>query len=234
MDKRAVLNSLDQAIAEAVQAECDKLTPGWTLSERKDHIGWVSNHIREALRKLTSPNYQWPLAPPVYAGIYQWSHVNIAYSMIKKMVTLSNPQNDILTDSSKLHVMDFGCGAFAMSFGLALALTEAIESGQKVTEVRIDAIDNSTFMMDMGQTIWDTFVKNVSRNANLASTRKACALIDSQTHTSVETVPRATDKNCWVSALHTIYRDNQSLSEVKRSLANLYQKGNPIVVGPEV
>lgn len=46
------------------------------------------------------------------------------------MITeLVNAKGDF-TGTGKLHVVDFGCGALAMQFGVALAAADAIRDGQ--------------------------------------------------------------------------------------------------------
>jgi hypothetical protein len=132
MDKRVIVpHVLDSAVAKIVESDFDWRTDGMSAAEK---LRWV-NEARDSLgllRSLESPDYVDKMVALLYVVRYQLSHINLAYSIIKAMEEQAGTGNSMLVDNGKLHVVDFGCGALAMQFGVALAVADALEQGQVI------------------------------------------------------------------------------------------------------
>ena len=184
---------LDNAIAKVGQSEFDRITDGMSPIEK---LRWV-NDARDSLdllRCLESPDYADPMVALLYIARYQLSHINLAFSTLKAVQCQSGSSGRMLTNTGRLHVVDFGCGALAMQFGVALAVADALEQGQVISEVRIDSIDTSRPMLDLGVRIWVEFRRLASKDVRLEALKTACSLI--QEHYSVHTDHHSVQKNC--------------------------------------
>ena len=150
--ENAVAKALDKAIAKAAKTEIRRLVKAKGNKR-------TARAIENALHSLTGlqngeiPNYDDEWLALLYSTWYQPSHINLAYSMIKEMAKRRNPKRAIMTRKGKLHVVDFGCGALAMQFGVALAAADALQQGQTLTSIKIDLIDSSQPMIDFGMEI---------------------------------------------------------------------------------
>ena len=176
--KRAVTNALDNTLMAVVphlyeHFEQYEMKRGRKISDR------VSYALKE-LAKLRGPDI------PDYddAGVallyywYQPRQINLAYSLIT-----SEAVGGITSD--RLRVIDFGCGALAMQFGVALAAADALEQGIPISEIRIDSIDSSKLMISVGENLWKQFKIEVSdwvktKDQRLAHVKEACAIIKPQ------------------------------------------------------
>ena len=149
--QEAFAKALDNAIAKAAKAEFSRLAT--KLNGDKVKVARaVGNALRE-LERLQSgnqPRYNDEWLALLYSTWYQPYHINLAYSMIKAMTMQRDSEGAVLTPTGKLHVVDFGCGTLAMQFGIALAAANALQKGQCLTAIRIDLIDSSRAMIDMG------------------------------------------------------------------------------------
>ena len=156
---------------------------------------------------------------------YQPSQINLAYSTIKSKTMVSD----------KLRIVDFGCGALAIQFGVALRAADALEQMQPLSEVRIDSLDTSRAMVRMGQKIWEQFKIEAKKDSSLRHVSLACEIMNphitlltdrSMTQVDNNTVwANAWQSECWVSALHTIYEGNKD--NVQRWLSFIVDKLNP-------
>ncbi len=227
MDKKVIVpRVLDRAVAKAVESEFARLTDGMSPVEKR---GWISKSSEslELLRTLDSPDYSDNMVALLYIVRYQLSHINLAYSIIKSMEEQAGSGNSTLTDTGRLHVADFGCGSLAMQFGVALAVADALEQGQVISEVWIDSIDTSKPMIDMGRRVWTEFRDIVSQDVRLESLKTSCGLIDKhfKAHTDCHSVRKMPDADSWVSAMHVVYKSNRQ--DVKRALAILHKSIGP-------
>ena len=211
-----IADALDKAITTVAQQEFDRLTKDLNNEQIEEKV--VGALI--SLRRLQSgdiPNYdEWDA---LFYHWYQPSHINLAYSMIEWSHELSD----------QLHIVDFGCGALAMQFGVFLAAVDAIERGQPINEIKIDSIDTSQAMIDIGQKIWEQLKREIARNPNLSYLDRAYEVIKPiiQEKGDIERIGSAPHSNVWVSAIHAVYDDNKNA--VQQSLNSLVDRLNPDV-----
>ena len=229
MDTQAVAKILDEVIAETGEEEFERLSQGMGPSE------WA-HEVERALRELEKlprgemPRYDDEWVALFYLLWYQPKHIALAYSMIQELLRKRPDGRLVLDGKKKLHVIDFGSGTLAMQFAVALATADAIEQGFNVTSVRIDSVDSSTEMVKLGELCWRKFQQRVSiaDNPYLAI---AFLIISAENPTVTESNAALDilqpDADCWLSAIHAVYKSNRS--EVSRALRNLENVHKPIV-----
>lgn len=185
-----------------------------------------AKHSLELLRSLESPDYSDRMVALLYVVRYQLAHVNLAYSMIAAKGEHTGCQA-MSAKSGKLHIVDFGCGALAMQFGVVLTVADALKQGQAITEVRIDSIDTSQPMATLGTRIWEEFRGAVRGNTRFRALNAACDMVQKhyvihEDYRSVRKIPEAAS---WISAMHAVYQSNRR--EVKMALSGLHKTIRP-------
>ena len=173
-----------------------------------------------------------------YAIQYQLSHINLVYSMICDLVQRRNLRNSrSLTETGALHVVDYGCGALTMRFGVILAVADALERGEAIQEVRIASLDPNVPIVQLGVEVWNTFVRQVQTRAEpqLNWMRMAIDTMDNarpEVHLRVplNAIQRLQNADTWLSAIHVVYDEPQSNEdEVRENLVFLRESIEPVV-----
>ena len=233
MDREAVIEALDKAIARAglnaLTAAMEK--PPYVSMQpdaKRQEVSSKSDALRKSLGNLVPPDYADDVTAAAYLFTYQTSHIGLAWAMIRDMTQNRLDSNLLLTDSGKLHVIDFGCGALAMQFGVALAVAEAIENGEQIDMVTIDGIDTSKQMQDMGMSVWQEFSKAVDSGLRLEALSRACRLIEYNCHDNYRSVQQIPDAEVWLSAMHAVYQSNKD--EIKRVFGHFRKNATPTAV----
>lgn len=205
----AVAKALDLALVKVAEDEYQRLS-----KELKEDKFEIANRVKNALYELKNlqsgkmPCYDDEWVPLFYSTWYQPSHVNLAYSMIDAMVKKTG-WDGALTKSGKLHVVDFGCGTLAMQFGVALAAADALRRKERIDSIRVDLIDRSLGMIDMGCKIWDQFKQEVKEDSKLDPLSEAFSLVKSKVLEDVERTEVCEVEDRWVSAIHAVYEENK-------------------------
>ncbi len=120
-----------------------------------------------------------------------------------------------------------------MQFGVALAAADALEQMQPLSEIRIDSLDNSEGMVNIGQRIWEQFKVEVNKNSRLRHVSLACEIIKSEINppssklTSNRVWVEPWKSECWVSAVHLVYDENKD--SVRQNLPSLLSVFEPDV-----
>ena len=192
---------MDIAFAKVLADEFGRLTAGMP-SEQIDN--WLQRSEQSILRLRNSgdmPDYSDPMVVLRYALLYQLGHINLAYTLIKDAAG-----DNRLTSTGRLQVADFGAGCLAMQFGLALAVADALESGEDIAGVWLDAIDTGRPMMDLGFKLWQEFANVAGRHTGLNFLTEAAQLMHwNGFHEQYRSVRKLDGMDHWVSALHTLY-----------------------------
>ena len=233
MDREAVIEALDKAIARAglnaLGAAMDK--PPYSAMEpdaRQQAVLAKSDALRKSLANLVPPDYADDVTVAAYLFTYQASHIGLAWAMVNEMVRNRPASNLLLMDSGKLHVIDFGCGALAMQFGAALAVAEAMENGEKIDAVVIDGIDTSRQMQDIGTSAWREFCNAVDSDPRLETLGRACGLIAFNCHENYRSVRQVPDAEVWLSAMHAVYQNNKA--QIRRAFKHFQGNTTPTAV----
>ncbi len=120
-----------------------------------------------------------------------------------------------------MQVVDFGCGALAMQFGLALAAADALEERGTVPSIAIVSQDESEPMKEIGWKIWQCFIEEIAKYPELNSLLKACQAMRFDDQGDPEAVR-------WLTALHVAYREN--VDEVRTALTSRIDEHKPTLV----
>ena len=233
MDRAAVIEALDKAIARAGLNALTTAMEKPPYSEmdpdaRKRAVSAKSDSLRKSLGDLVPPDYADDVTAAAYLFTYQASHIGVAWAVVQELSRNSLNSNLLLTDSGKLHVIDFGCGALAMQFGVAMAIADAIEKGEKIDSVVIDGIDTSRQMQDIGMSVWQEFGKAVDSGLRLEALSRACRLIEYNCHDNYRNVQQIPDAEVWLSAMHAVYQSNKA--EIKRVFGHFRKNATPTAV----
>lgn len=223
----SVVNALDTAISETVEGEHCRLTRNMAERQKSDLFNEARRQVL-SLRNLEMPEYDDEFVAMVYVAAYQLQHIHLTYSMVKDMQSRRNASTPAMVRTGNLQVVDFGCGALAMQFGVALAVADALEAGENITHVKVDSMDINRPMLFIGRKIWKKFVDIVERDkgGDLRWVRKACRRLQFRLHTRVGTIERVGDADSWLSAIHAVYEENEAT--VKRDLKSLYDGIAPV------
>ena len=228
LTKRAVAETLENAIIRAANHEMSHIWDDWVAANNGIAVENALGSLR-SLQRGGIPRYDDRWVALLYSSWYQPSHINMAYSMIAAMTQIGFTNGATLTNSGDLHVVDFGCGALAMQFGVCLAVADSLEQGQTIRKVRVDSIDTSQSMIDVGLKIWKEFknlIEQDERTHLLCYVRQAIQLMDIQTCTSYEEIRKQAKADRWMSSLHTVYPAN--FIGVKKALSSIYKTVTPL------
>ena len=233
MNRAAVIEALDKAISraglDAIGAAMEKPPyVSMTPDAQRQEVASKSDALRYNLGNLIPPDYDDSVTTAAYLFTYQASHVGLAWAMIQDVARNRPNSKLLLTDSGKLHVIDFGCGALAMQFGLALAVADAIESGEQIDAVVIDGIDTSRQMQQIGMSVWREFCKAVDNDPRLETLGRACGLITLNCHENHRSVRPVADAEVWLSAMHAVYQHNEAA--IKRAFKHFRENTMPTAV----
>ena len=153
-----------------------------------------------------------------YCLWYQPGHVNLAYTLVRKIPANRNP---LINGRGQLSVIDFGCGALAVQIGLALVAADTLAELRKLPRIAVLPIDTSAPMKSIGWSLWSQFTEEIERYPELRSLQRVCneMKFDAE-HT--------TDGVVWLTAFHVAYEENAD--EVGSALADIIEREQPNVV----
>ena len=216
----AVARALDASIAEVAEEEFARLSQGLSDQEIAEQILWALQAL-EGLKQNEMPTYDaWDAL--FYLTWYQPSHIAMAYTLARSIALSRNP---LRTGKGRLQVVDFGCGALAMQFGLALASAETLRKLGKCPKIAILSADESEDMRLIGKKLWDRFVDEINDEEEypgLEELRQVCAATKLGNHYGRRAATR------WLTVLHVAYKENTE--DVKSRLDKAISKWKPDVV----
>ena len=234
MDIEALTAILDRSIATVAEREFGLLSKGMTKQE------W-SNKVRQSLNSLgglqqsNPPNYNDPWIALFYLTWYQPGQIQLVHLLIEEQRKASGRGRLLKSDRQLLHVIDLGCGALALRFGLVLAVAAALELGEDIDEIHIDSIDPNTAMAQTGVTIWNEFLSQVlSRGMDdpdlkwvLAAIRRLSQPVPTVRNIKLKELNVNSDAEFWLTAIHAVYPNN--VEEINSSLGYLASTNEPHV-----
>ncbi len=237
MDKETqseITNALDRAIVATAKKDFSRLSDG--LSPQQ-----IAKEIHRALRSLeglkwgSMPKYgEWEAL--FYILWHQPEHINLAYTLAKHVLKIDSVS---IHDAGDLEVYDFGSGALAMQFGLALATADTLGADRPPPCLTVKSSDTSKPMMLIGQKLWNEFKREMTIGGypNMATVRRVCSPLRSTFSSGWTASPAwvrfsfvsnhdSTSKsNRWLTAMHVAYEDIHV--EVTRELNDWVSKWNP-------
>ena len=213
---QAVTRALDNAIVSVASRQFNTLTTGLNHQQ-------IVESIRDTLRSLQGlqggrmPDYDaWDAL--FYSFWFQPVQINLAYTLTRLLPEEINP---LKSRGGDLQVVDFGCGALAMQFGLALAVADTLEERGTVPSIAIMSQDASKPMKDIGWNIWQCFIEEIVNYPELNSLLQVCQTMRFDDQGDPEAV-------CWLTALHVAYRENAG--EVRTALASHIDEHKPALI----
>ena len=232
MDIEALRAVLDRSIATVAERQFGSLSKGMTNQE------W-SNKVRESLNSLAGlqqsnpPNYNDPWIALFYLTWYQPGQIQLVHQLMNEQRRATGRGRLLKSDRQVLHVIDLGCGALALRFGLVLAVAAALELGDDIDEVHIDSIDPNTTMAQMGVSVWNEFLSQVLSGGKddpdlkwvLTAVRKFSQPVPTVRNIKLKELNVNPEAEYWLTAIHAVYPNN--VEEIKDSLAYLALSNEP-------
>ena len=204
----SLTKALDVAIARVVSECFDEFS-----SDLEPDI--VTENIRHALNGFEGlkygfmPSYNDKWIALLYLTRYQPGHINLAFTLARYM--MENNREKIV-QSGRLNVFDFGCGALAMQFGLALAAANILNDSSPPVQITIEGEDTSQSMKEIGKRIWKAFLRELDRasdDPSLIRVREMCKYVKLCTLEDAETIPT------WLTVLHVAYEKGRDEREAR-------------------
>ena len=227
---KAAADALETAILQVSQSEFVRLTRGMSPDSKVLRAA-SAQHSLGMLRRDLMPNYGDEFVALAYLGQYQLGHINLALSTFKYVESHRTPSRLLPGGADKLHVIDFGAGSLAGQFGVALAVASFLDQGGKVSEVKVDSIDTSAAMLNIGRKAWGYFAADVCENHQGTSLAKACEMVNAgfEIHTRYQEVVPLPNADTWLTAFHAVYQQEPVKTAIKDALLYLHQRHNPVV-----
>ena len=196
----AVARALDTSIADVAAEEFARLSHGLSNQGIAEEILGALQDL-EGLQQNEMPTYDgWDAL--FYLTWYQPSHIALAYTLAR---TITPSKNPLRTGKSRLQVVDFGCGALAMQFGLALAGAETLRRRGRGPKIDIVSTDESDHMRRIGKKMWRRFIEEIAdadKYPRLGDLRQVCSAMKTRK------VHKPTESTRWLTALHVAYEEN--------------------------
>lgn len=225
MNAIALTDALDSAIQKVCSAELDRLVGQDNLQSHSSEIGEALNSLK-GLQKGIEPNYQDPLVALLYLSWYQPKQIRWSRMLIKKLTEVRNTNTILPNHYDKLWVVDFGAGALAMQFAVALAVAHDLANGGKIASVNMEYYDPNLAMCDLGEKLWGQFKIEVRQKPQLSHLKTALDLVKTSRITAAGfSSRRDADEERWLTAIHTLYRNNVSV--VKKQLSSFVEMVDP-------
>ena len=158
----ALTEALDTALVSTANAQLEKLSSGLSDQEIAVKIHSSLDSLSKLQRGVMPEYNEWDAL--FYSLWYQPGHVNLAYTLARKIPEDRNP---LLTGRGSLRIVDFGCGALAMQFGLALAAAGTLRRYQTLVPITILSEDSSEPMKNLGWMLWYSFMGEIEKYSEL-------------------------------------------------------------------
>lgn len=231
----AIAKALDESIASVAETEYLRLREVIV-----DDAAWrraVASSIAdlEQLTRNQSPEYDASVLPVLYLIRYQFSHTNMAWSMLADSFADHRTIAKILPrGSTSLQVVDLGAGTGAMLFGTVAALSTMREGHADVQRIHFTSLEPATAMHVLGLDLWDHFVSTINDESRpdfgvLHRVREVASHVD---HTAIDVndlsrIDRIEASPRWLTALHILYSDERQNQSVKSAIDALIAQLQP-------
>ena len=142
MDRKpmdAVGDALDTAITKVAKKRLASLSADQSDQRIAMRIYRSLDSLRQLQRGVMPDYNDWDAL--IYCLWYQPGHVNLAYTLARKVPASKNP---LVTGKGQLRVIDFGCGALAVQFGLALVAADTLARHRRLPQITVIPIDTSS------------------------------------------------------------------------------------------
>ncbi len=127
--------------------------------------------------------------------------------------------------AGSVQVVDFGCGALAVQFAVALAAADTLKSGKRLDLIRVDSFDTSAAMMKMGARVWLHFRATLEELHPGDPLTEIVGSMDVKLHRSVKSIERIDGASQLLTAIHAVYDANKE--PVQKDLRRLGRRLRP-------
>lgn len=225
-DAAVLRKALDLAIAELAASEYDHLSDGMSLAVKTQSVDSALNSLM-ALQQAREPAYDSEWVSLFYLTWFQPRQIHLAYSALQGLLAET---------SSPRHVIDYGCGAWAVQFALAILNAERREPADP--GVAVYGIDSNEPMREIGRRLWNRFGQIVAASTGehpfFERLHDALDSIEatSSCHASYDEALQRCDllgqrlADCWFTAVHAIYETNST--DMKSVLGGVCEKQVPV------
>lgn len=220
--------ALDAAISNTAASEFARITTGLSRDEKATLVAQALDSLHGSIPRLEMPEYAAELVALFYSVWYQPFQVNSALSLISRII---EERQHTLTEKRRLDIVDFGSGALAMEFGLALAVLDAQEREAAVPDINVYLFEPSDAMTRIGFDIWQRFIiasgedaavdlasGSATRSLGAASMRLYCIADPSGIETSC-------DADRWLVSMHAYYKEGAE--NIRQSLKEIHDRFDP-------
>lgn len=220
--------ALDAAISGAAASEFVRITAGLSRDEKAMLVSQALDSLHGSIPRLEMPEYAAELVALFYSVWYQPFQVNSALSLISRII---EERQHTLTEKRRLDIVDFGSGALAMEFGLALAVFDAQGHGAAVPEINTYLIEPSDAMTRTGLDIWQRFVTASGEDVavDVASGSATRSLGASSVRLRRIADPSDIETSCdadrWLVSMHAYYR--QGAESIRQDLREIRDRFDP-------
>ena len=238
--KQTIQMAIDEAIAIVAEAQWSTLADDLkdpSARSRTAKCVYESLCSLDQLSKDMIPRYNsWDAL--FYLTWYQPRQINLVYSMLSKIYKSKSSKEFIslkvdwfASNNDTIRIIDFGCGCLATMFAVAFAASDTYALGEETPEIKIDCIDTSQDMMNIGNKTWSVFRDTIRR---IDRHHPVCNIFDKISPKMVpyssNSAPRPSvyDAPCLISAIHCVY--SQTIDETKSAISNYIKLLNPVAV----
>ncbi|MCY3771216.1 MAG: hypothetical protein OXG98_04255 [Gemmatimonadetes bacterium] len=239
-EKQHVQDIIDIAIASIAIEQWKRLAGIVRDTDDRFYALFSVEKALDSLRRLRLdgiPDYNdWDAL--FYLTWFQPNQINIAYEVLSGLENNLSYEDEQgcgwngnlfgLCDG-KLRIVDFGCGALAMVFALAVVAANALSKGSKVTSITVDCVDKSPAMVRIGQKAWYRFVDSLKTRHPDHPMCNIFSSIELHLHNHINSLQDSpTLVPCFVSAIHCAYSDN--VADVAHDMSVILDRFKPVAV----
>ena len=220
--------ALDAAISDTAASEFTRITRGLSRDEKAMLVAQALDSLHGSIPRLEMPEYAAELVALFYSVWYQPFQVNSALSLISRMIGERQPH---LAEKRRLDIVDFGSGALAMEFGLALAVLDAQDRGISVPEINVYLIEPSRAMTRIGFRLWQRFIIATGEDVafDVASGSATKSLGASAMRLCCMADPSDIEPHCdadrWLVSMHAYYREDAE--SIRQGLREIHDHLDP-------
>lgn len=220
--------ALDAAIADTAAAEFGRITRGLSRDEKANLVAHALDSLHGSIPRLEMPEYAAELVALFYSVWYQPFQVNSALSVISRLI---EEQRRRLAEKRRLDIVDFGSGALAMEFGLALAFLDARQRGTAVPDTNVYLLEPSEAMTRTGFGLLRRFVAAsgedlaVDLASGSATGHLGATSIRFRRISDPSEIETSCDAERWLVSMHAYYREGAE--SIRRELKEIRDSFNP-------
>ena len=239
---------IERAVTCTSRSVFSGLTRNLATTDIEQTTDWALDHLATKLKspgkdeveiQSDEPDYDDPWVALFYMQRYQARQINLAHSLLERLVRAGKPSQRIQLPSDDLQVVDFGSGAHAFAAGLAVTVATSLARGRSVGECTVHAIDRPA-MLSLGEQFWSAFKREAKRaEPPPRMLGEALDLITVQNHPTTSQPNQSVMEeilpfsSTWLVAMHVAYAESErDVREQLHELAGLLDPNVMLITAP--